>query len=216
MVHKNHVTSNKQLEYNYKPINKYNSKDLPPYGPVCPILHLLDTTPNLVGAEVGVFRGDSSIAMLTHLDISKLYLIDAYDKDIADSYNPDDASNKFVGDSMFASTKNRLKDHESKLEWLRMDSKYAHTHIEDGELDFVFIDGAHDYVGVTNDLENYYSKVKSGGLICGDDFSNKFKGFQVIEAVNDFFAKKGYTEVDVYKHPYKPENYFSTFGVIKK
>lgn len=215
MIHSNHIIDNTKLRYNYMPINRYTT-DNQPWGPVAPVLHLLDTKSELVGAEIGVFRGHSSLAMLTHLDMKKLYLIDAYDKGIADSYNPKDDSNQYVGDSLFQKTKEKLSEYESTIEWLRMDSKFAHEHIEDGELDFVFIDGAHTYDGVMNDLKNYYPKVKSGGIICGDDFSNKYKSFQVVEAVNDFFSELGYKELDVYKHPHKPENYYATFGLTKK
>ena len=215
MIHKNHIIENTKLSYNYVPPNKY-TQQLKPWGAAAPIFHLLDSKSDLVGAEIGVFRGESSLAMLTHLDIKKLYLIDAYDRAVADSYNPSDGSNRYVGNVLFEKTQNKLSSFNSKIEWLRMDSKYACEHIEDGELDFVFVDGAHTYDGVMNDLKNYYPKVKSGGFICGDDFSTKYSSFGVVEAVNDFFSELGYKELDVYKHPHKPENYYATFGLTKK
>jgi len=41
---------------------------------------------------------------------------------------------------------------------------------EDGEYDVIYIDGAHDYDSVLQDIELYYPKIKSGGLICGHDY----------------------------------------------
>ncbi len=41
----------------------------------------------------------------------------------------------------------------------------------DGSLDFVFIDGAHDYANVRADVRAWYPKVKRGGVIAGDDAS---------------------------------------------
>jgi hypothetical protein len=40
----------------------------------------------------------------------------------------------------------------------------------DKSLDFVFIDGSHDYVSVKNDLHAWYPKVKDGGTIAGHDY----------------------------------------------
>ena len=34
----------------------------------------------------------------------------------------------------------------------------------------LYIDGAHDYDSVLQDIELYYPKIKSGGLICGHDY----------------------------------------------
>ena len=41
---------------------------------------------------------------------------------------------------------------------------------EDKSLDFVLIDGAHDYTSVCNDIEAWLPKVKSGGVLAGDDW----------------------------------------------
>lgn len=46
----------------------------------------------------------------------------------------------------------------------------AAKQIEDGSLDFVYIDGAHDYDNVKADLEAWTPKVKVGGIVAGDDF----------------------------------------------
>lgn len=40
----------------------------------------------------------------------------------------------------------------------------------DRRLDFVFIDGAHSYDGVKEDIESWRRKVRLGGIICGHDF----------------------------------------------
>jgi len=48
---------------------------------------------------------------------------------------------------------------------------------EDGEFDFIFIDGLHTYEQLTKDCHNYFSKVKSGGIFSGHDY-------EVIPGVN--------------------------------
>ena len=64
---------------------------------------------------------------------------------------------------------------------------------EDESIDFIFIDGNHSYEYVLEDLENYYPKVKIGGILCGDDYfmnADDYNGKKMVqEAVNDFSEK---------------------------
>jgi hypothetical protein len=55
---------------------------------------------------------------------------------------------------------------------------------EDDSIDFLFIDGAHDYESVKKDLNDWYPKVKKNGIIAGHDYF--FNG--VKNAVNEFFG----------------------------
>jgi len=57
------------------------------------------------------------------------------------------------------------------------------------DLDFIYIDGSHEYEYVKKDLE-WADKVKSGGIIGGHDYDCKSLG--VIQAVNEFVAKNNY------------------------
>ena len=60
---------------------------------------------------------------------------------------------------------------------------------EDEYLDLVYIDGDHSYNGVKNDLNISYKKVKTGGYICGHDYSpDIFDG--VVKAVDEFCKQK--------------------------
>jgi len=58
--------------------------------------------------------------------------------------------------------------------------------IRDKEFGFIFIDGAHDYESVNNDLHHVYDHVSNGGLIGGHDYNSQCKS-----AVDNFFAVKG-------------------------
>lgn len=57
-----------------------------------------------------------------------------------------------------------------KLVVFRHFSKDAARLIPDGELDYVYLDARHDYEGVMGDLERYYPKVRTGGILAGHDF----------------------------------------------
>ena len=55
-------------------------------------------------------------------------------------------------------------------------------------LDFVYVDGNHDYEFVKNDIENFYPLLKKGGVMGGHDFYNGFAKTHngVINAVTQF------------------------------
>jgi predicted O-methyltransferase YrrM len=52
------------------------------------------------------------------------------------------------------------------------ESIVAATRFEVGELDLVFIDGAHDYDSVLADLKAWEPKVKAGGIFAGHDIDS--------------------------------------------
>lgn len=66
------------------------------------------------------------------------------------------------------------------------DSVEAAQQVEDGSLDFVFIDADHSYESVTRDIDAWRWKVRKGGWLGGHDYSPKFPG--VIAAVDRAFG----------------------------
>lgn len=44
--------------------------------------------------------------------------------------------------------------------------------LQEDFFDFIYLDGAHDYFNVKKELQEYYSKVTSGGLLAGHDYCN--------------------------------------------
>lgn len=53
---------------------------------------------------------------------------------------------------------------------LQMSSTEGAQMFADNSLDFVFLDGAHDYDSVVADILAWYPKLKPGGVLAGDDF----------------------------------------------
>jgi predicted O-methyltransferase YrrM len=62
---------------------------------------------------------------------------------------------------------------------------------EDNSLEFVFLDAAHDYKSVTEDIKAWYPKVKSGGILSGHDYEPGWSG--VVAAVDEFCTANLYT-----------------------
>lgn len=65
--------------------------------------------------------------------------------------------------------------------------------IPDGSLDFVFIDGNHQYPDVKQDIEDWAPKVRVGGIVSGHDYYN-FKSGRggVVQAVDEYAEKHGF------------------------
>jgi len=116
----------------------------------------------LVGVEIGVFEGDNAIHMLNHLDIKKLYLIDPYK-------HPKRESLKHIEAKQIAVE--RLQPYKDKIEFIYKKSENAIDNIPNN-LDFVYIDGNHEYDYIKKDLKLYYPKVRSGGIFGGHDYNN--------------------------------------------
>ena len=126
------------------------------YIPVCfytrPVTRVIkkQNKQDLVGCEIGVSRGYNAITMLKTLPIKRLYLIDiSYEKN----------------------TINRLYKYAHRVIVKSGKSRDVVDQIPD--LDFVYIDGSHEYDDVIDDIRLYYPKVKEGGIVGGHDFDKQ-------------------------------------------
>lgn len=71
---------------------------------------------------------------------------------------------------------------------LRADTADAASGFHDGSVDFVYVDAAHTRAGVLRDLRAWWPKMKSGGVLAGDDWMlDKPAGeWGIQRAVSDF------------------------------
>lgn len=132
---------------------------------------------NLICVEIGVDYGLNAKTILKLLSIKKLYLVDSYHDEL-DSVS---------GDERFKSAQRFLKKYYDKIEFIRKTSMDAINDIPD-DIDFLYIDGNHDYKNVKREIESYYPKVKQGGIIGGHDFWASTSG--VCKAVLEFVDDK--------------------------
>lgn len=70
-------------------------------------------------------------------------------------------------------------------------SSIGATFFDDQTVDFVFIDGDHNYEGIKADIPAWLPKVKNGGVIAGHDYAG-FEG--VRRAVTEAFGPTGFVQ----------------------
>ena len=145
----------------------------------------------LVGVEIGVYKAQHAESLLKHLDIERIYLVDPYDM-----YQDYGEGRKHYGvdqdplELARKEAKQRLLPYADKIVWIHKLSAAAAAEIPNG-LDFVYIDGNHAEEFVREDINNYYSKVRPGGILGGHDFYNGFcrEHDGVVNAVTQFTVK---------------------------
>jgi len=135
---------------------------------------------DLVGVEIGVYLGENVERMFKFLSIKKLYLIDPYI-----SYRTTYGQFNY-GDVEFKKVRRNLAKFGERVVFIRKISENAVDDIPDN-LDFVYVDGNHDYEYVKRDIILYFPKIKQGGIIGGHDFNASFVGVckAVLEFVNE-------------------------------
>lgn len=151
-----------------------------------PVLKSLNRE-NLVGCELGVSFGINLIYTLDNVEeIAKVYAVDPYM-----TYDDRVAGGEIVS----AETIERVHDcflvnsqpYQDKIQLIRKTSDQAHVDIPDNSLDYIFIDGDHNYAQTFRDLKNYYPKVREGGIFAGHDVHLR----DVTQALTEFILEIG-------------------------
>lgn len=121
-------------------------------------------------AEVGVWKGHFAEHLLRECpDVSRYVMIDPW-RHLADWEKPYNVSDVAFED-VYAEAMSRTDFAASRREVLRETTREAAARLDDGSLDFVYVDGDHTLRGITIDLVSTFAKVKPGGFLGGDDFT---------------------------------------------
>ncbi len=158
---------------------------------------LLEMMPkHSICAEIGVCWGEFSRVILKIVQPKELHLIDPW---------------RFQADPLFARSlygSHRAKGQDDVdvryLHVLKRFSKRQNVQIHrsssldcvqsfpDNYFDWIYVDGDHRYEAVMKDLALFYSKVKLGGFVAGDDYARKKTNWTqdgVTRAVDDILAQ---------------------------
>ncbi len=145
------------------------------------------------GAEVGVRDGGFSRHLLAHWDGAQLVSIDPWEASPGDQYVDISNVSQDAHDELYARTLERLAPFGARSVVWRATSVRGSEWIPPRSLDFVYIDARHDYESVKEDLEAWFDKVRSGGIIAGHDYVDGVLAegvFGVRSAVDEFFGAR--------------------------
>lgn len=139
-----------------------------------------------IGVEIGVRDGGYSKVLLDAIPgIEQLWGVDPYEPH--QGYRDHVRKSTFEG---FEKEAHEKLDGYDKYCFMREYSSDALRRFPDGFLDFVYIDGDHSFYEATHDIEKWSKKVRSGGIISGDDYYNH-KGHSRIHV---YQVVNGYTD----------------------
>lgn len=130
--------------------------------------------PNSTGAELGVFTGLFSSQLAMHHNVTKITFVDPWWTTFGEYY-PDWGSytdfGKLKTRAAYAASERRVMRHgipnrfiavATSQEWLGGQA--------DESLDWVYLDTTHTYEGTKQELALLKRKLKTGGLVLGDDW----------------------------------------------
>lgn len=134
-------------------------------------------------AEVGVWKGEFSQALLDGCDPSELHLFEADSSRIP---------------------KKLLQDHRVTLH--KGDSSTELGKVEEGYFDLIYIDADHSYEGVRKDADEAKVKIRRGGILVFNDYTLwsmlQMMPYGVIQNVNRLCVEEGF-EVIAYSFQFQ-------------
>jgi hypothetical protein len=145
------------------------------------ILDNLVNKTNINIAEIGVYKGRGTSLWVVEL-INKKINFNYYAIDHFMGSEEHDKSINYLD-----ITKKNLKPIINNIKLIQNDSIIESKNYDDNFFDIVYIDASHDYESVKKDIISWIPKVKPGGIICGDDYTEGWIG--VMEAVDEIFTK---------------------------
>lgn len=141
--------------------------------------YLLSELEVKVGVEIGVEKGKFADSLLRKIPDLKLYGVDCWE-------TSKEYRKTFIDRTVQYEKEARevLAKHGDRSVLIKKYSLDAVKDFEDESLDFIFIDGNHDFQNVTNDIVEWSKKVKKGGIISGHDYVMANPGYERIDVKN--------------------------------
>jgi hypothetical protein len=115
------------------------------------------------GAEIGVHLGIFTEKLCK--EGLKMYAVDPW---IAFSGQGLGQKLQKTQDDNYSRAKQKLANYDVQV--IKKTSMDAVHDFKEGSLDFVYIDGDHNFKHIAEDIYDWYKKVKSGGIVSGDDY----------------------------------------------
>lgn len=137
------------------------------------------------GLEVGTDEGEYAEVLLKASPRLKLNCVDPWNEEAYEKgFQPESKEPQHYFDNRYGRALKRLEKFHERVNIIRETSMEAVDRFDDNSLDFVYIDGNHDFLNVTQDIHYWLKKVKPGGILSGHDYvrypSRKFNHVQKV------------------------------------
>lgn len=123
---------------------------------------------NLNIIEIGSYCGASTEIFATHFPNSTINSVDPWEMYVEDCSSYDLTQQGLelkeaeqIFDKLILKYSNIIKNKTSSVEFSKT--------IKEETVDFIYIDGNHQYSSVIEDLRTWYPKIKKNGMMCGHD-----------------------------------------------
>lgn len=135
-------------------------------------------------AEIGCWKGRSTVVLAAHTS-GRVWAIDHWQGQLADPAAGPSVEIVARGtESIYEEFLANIAPWRARV-WIQREPSIVAACRLDVPLDFVFLDGAHDYAAVIADLCAYRPKLVAGGLLAGHDYSEYGRGKGVVRAVDE-------------------------------
>lgn len=128
-----------------------------------------------VGIEIGTDQGTTTEYLLRSIPDLRLFGVDDYSEN----------RTLDVQSQTFELYMSKVAPYADRFVHYKKTSDNAVDEFKKESIDFIFVDGDHRYAQVLKDCQNYYPKLKKGGLFSGHDWSLP----EVKQAVTEFAAQ---------------------------
>jgi hypothetical protein len=146
-----------------------------------------------VGVEIGVWVGSYSVQILeSQPKVTKLISVDPWQSHpTLYDYTPwclPDETPEACSERIYQSALAALSPFGERSVPMRRTSTYAANYYVPYDVDFVYIDSSHRYDETVITIEEWWRKLKSGGIFSGHDYIN---GEDVKRAVDEHVSRYG-------------------------
>ena len=123
--------------------------------------------------EIGSYMGESTMMFATSNMFNKIHAIEPFkgEEEFNDlfGYDWETVKKEFLLNTRYWDNRDIIT--------LWEDYSYdIADEFKDGSVDFIYVDGSHEYEDVKRDIELYLPKIKQGGFIAGHDYMDYFEG----------------------------------------
>lgn len=145
------------------------------------------------GMEIGVATGWFSNFLIETSNLKKIFLLDMWHEFKEGYFDINNVCQK-EQDKRYLQVISNMIQYSNRVVVIKDNADDAVNYIQNNIFDFIYLDANHKFDSVSKSLEEWYPKVKTGGIFAGHDYLDGIVDgteFGVKSAVDQFSEKRG-------------------------